>query len=82
MLREKPIATTIEEADKLVRLSEERDLTLQIGHSERFNTAVEKLRERIQDEISQDIQRRAMEGDSEAIEMIEEYMRGQGVGKD
>lgn len=47
VLLEKPIATTVEEADKLIRLSEERNLTLQIGHSERFNTAVEKLRERI-----------------------------------
>jgi hypothetical protein len=45
-------------------------------------TPNEKLRERIQDDISQDIQRRAMEGDSEAVEIIEEYMRGQGVGQD
>ena len=44
---EKPIATTLAEANELMRLSEESGVTLQIGHSERFNTAVESLRERI-----------------------------------
>jgi predicted dehydrogenase len=48
VLLEKPIATSLEEADGLIRLSEERGLTLQIGHSERFNAAVKILRERIE----------------------------------
>lgn len=47
VLLEKPIATTVDEADELIRLSEEHGVTLQIGHSERFNMAVETLRERI-----------------------------------
>jgi predicted dehydrogenase len=45
VLLEKPIATTLEEADRLIRLSEENGLTLQIGHSERFNAAVIRLSE-------------------------------------
>jgi len=47
VLLEKPIATTLEEANRLIRLSEEQGVTLQIGHSERFNAAIENLRERI-----------------------------------
>ncbi len=47
VLLEKPIATTLEEADELIRLSEKNGVTLQIGHLERFNMAVETLRERI-----------------------------------
>lgn len=47
VLLEKPIATTVEEADELIRLSEKSAVTLQIGHSERFNSAVEALREKI-----------------------------------
>jgi predicted dehydrogenase len=47
VLLEKPIATTLDEADELIRLSEKKNVTLQIGHSERFNAAVEKLRGRI-----------------------------------
>lgn len=48
VLLEKPIATTVEEADELIRLSEEHGVTLQIGHSERFNAAVKVLRDRIE----------------------------------
>jgi predicted dehydrogenase len=47
VLLEKPIATTMEEADQLIRLSEERGVTFQIGHSERFNAAVQTLHKRI-----------------------------------
>jgi len=47
VLLEKPIATTLEQADELISLSEKNGVTLQIGHSERFNAAVEILRERI-----------------------------------
>jgi predicted dehydrogenase len=47
VLLEKPIATTVEEADELIRLSEQNGVTLQIGHSERFNAAVQTLRQRL-----------------------------------
>jgi len=47
VLLEKPIATNLADADELIRLGEEAGVTLQIGHSERFNSAVESLRERI-----------------------------------
>jgi predicted dehydrogenase len=40
LLIEKPIATTLEEADKLLALAEEKKLILQVGHIERFNSAV------------------------------------------
>ncbi len=47
VLLEKPIATTVEEADELIRLSEKSAVTLQIGHSERFNSAIEALSKKI-----------------------------------
>jgi predicted dehydrogenase len=47
VLLEKPIATSVPEADELIRLSEKHGVTLQIGHSERFNSAVKTLREKI-----------------------------------
>lgn len=37
---EKPITTTLEEADTLLDLARERGVTVQIGHIERFNRAV------------------------------------------
>lgn len=40
LLIEKPIATTLEQADGLVRLATARNALLQIGHVERFNRAV------------------------------------------
>ncbi|WP_457572671.1 Gfo/Idh/MocA family oxidoreductase [Desulfolithobacter sp.] len=40
VLVEKPITTTVEEADELIALAEERDRVLQVGHLERFNPAV------------------------------------------
>jgi predicted dehydrogenase len=40
LLIEKPIATTLEQADALVRMARERRALLQIGHVERFNRAV------------------------------------------
>jgi len=40
VLLEKPIATTMEEARKLVDLAEARAVVLQVGHVERFNPAV------------------------------------------
>lgn len=40
LLLEKPMTVTIEEADELIKIAEEKNLILQIGHLERFNPAV------------------------------------------
>lgn len=45
VLVEKPITTTLEEAEALVELAEGRGLVLQVGHLERFNPAVMGLGE-------------------------------------
>jgi predicted dehydrogenase len=44
VLLEKPMTTTLEEADDLISLAAERDVVLQIGHIERFNPAVDVLK--------------------------------------
>jgi predicted dehydrogenase len=43
-LVEKPIASTLAEADDLIRAADERGVVLQVGHIERFNPAVDVLR--------------------------------------
>jgi predicted dehydrogenase len=40
VLIEKPITTTLKEADSLINLAESRGLIVQVGHMERFNPAV------------------------------------------
>ena len=45
VLIEKPITTTLEEADELIRISESRGLMIQVGHLERFNPAVVALQD-------------------------------------
>ena len=40
VLVEKPVTTRPEEAEELLRLAAERDLVLQVGHIERFNSAI------------------------------------------
>jgi predicted dehydrogenase len=44
VLVEKPITTTLDEADDLIRVAAARGAILQVGHIERFNPAVEALR--------------------------------------
>jgi predicted dehydrogenase len=44
VLVEKPMATTLAEADEMIALAEARSAVLQVGHIERFNPAVEVLR--------------------------------------
>lgn len=39
VLIEKPVTTTIEEAESLIREAAKRDVLIQVGHIERFNTA-------------------------------------------
>jgi predicted dehydrogenase len=43
VLVEKPITTTIEEAEALNQLAETRGVVLQVGHLERFNVALRRL---------------------------------------
>jgi predicted dehydrogenase len=45
VLIEKPIAHTLEDADRLIRTAQSNSRVLQIGHLERFNPAVIQLRE-------------------------------------
>jgi predicted dehydrogenase len=42
---EKPIAHTLQDADRLIRAAQENARILQVGHLERFNPAVVRLRE-------------------------------------
>ena len=45
VLVEKPMTVTLQEADDLIAVAAERRVTLQVGHIERFNPAVDVLRE-------------------------------------
>ena len=42
-LIEKPITQTCEEADRLIQMAEQKKLVLQVGHTERFNPAMQSL---------------------------------------
>ena len=44
VLLEKPITSTVEEAEKLIELAKQNHLVLQVGHLERFNPAVLALK--------------------------------------
>jgi predicted dehydrogenase len=43
VLVEKPMTKTLEEADELIRIADEKGLILQVGHIERFNSAVRAI---------------------------------------
>jgi predicted dehydrogenase len=43
VLLEKPITTTLDEADELIRVAKERRAVLQVGHLERFNPVIVAL---------------------------------------
>jgi len=47
VLVEKPLTVTVAEADALVRLARERRRLLMVGHLERFNSAMEELKARV-----------------------------------
>lgn len=49
LLIEKPICSTIEQADELIKLADENDVCIQVGHVERFNPAIIKLAQMIKD---------------------------------
>lgn len=62
ILLEKPIAATLEEAQEIIDAAREKQKTLMVGHIERFNPAVRRLRElvdagRIGDIVSINIKR-------------------------
>lgn len=40
---EKPITTTLEQAEQLIKIADERKLKLQVGHIERFNSAFQGI---------------------------------------
>lgn len=44
VLLEKPISTTLEEADRLIESAKENNVILAVGHLERFNPAIEYIR--------------------------------------
>jgi predicted dehydrogenase len=46
LLIEKPITETVEQAEELVGLAQERDVILQVGHIERFNPALQAIEKR------------------------------------
>ncbi len=50
VLVEKPIADTVGNAEAIIKAAEEKGVTLMVGHIERFNPAVLKLRELIERE--------------------------------
>lgn len=43
VLIEKPVTTTVNEAEQLLKIAAESDLVLQVGHIERFNSAVQYI---------------------------------------
>ncbi len=43
ILLEKPITSTVEEAEELIRIANEKNLVLQVGHIERFNPVIMAL---------------------------------------
>ena len=44
---EKPITTTVDEADELIRLEAEKNVRIQVGHIERFNPALRAVEAKI-----------------------------------
>ncbi len=48
VLLEKPIATSVEQADEIIDLARRKGRILQVGHLERFNPAVVAAREKVQ----------------------------------
>lgn len=49
VLVEKPFTNTLKEANRLIKLSEKKDLILQVGHIERFNSAFSAVKEIIRE---------------------------------
>ena len=52
---EKPIASSVEEADKLIACAKENKVTFTVGHIERFNPVIKKLKQMVDDNAIGDI---------------------------
>lgn len=52
---EKPIASSAEEADKLIACAKENNVTFTVGHIERFNPVIKKLKQMVDDNAIGDI---------------------------
>jgi len=50
ILLEKPIADSVESGEEIVRICKEKNVRLMVGHIERFNPAVRKIKELIKNE--------------------------------
>ncbi len=50
VLVEKPLTTTVEEGEELVKLAEERNLKLMVGHTFLYNSSVRKIKEYLSDD--------------------------------
>ncbi|MCP4688252.1 MAG: Gfo/Idh/MocA family oxidoreductase [Desulfobacterales bacterium] len=57
LLIEKPITTTVEEADELIRMAEERRLIIQVGHLERFNPALKTVQHAVKKPVLMEARR-------------------------
>lgn len=57
VLIEKPITSTIEQADELIRLASDNNVVLAVGHIERFNPAVIYIKELVEKPLFIEIQR-------------------------
>ena len=64
VLLEKPIASTLDEADRLIALAKHKGVKFTVGHIERFNPAVMQLKSRL------------MNGEAGAVHCIETCRRG------
>jgi predicted dehydrogenase len=51
VLLEKPISSTLEEADELIELAESKGLIFQVGHLERFNGALSGIEGRVENPL-------------------------------
>jgi len=51
VLIEKPVTTTVREAEDLLRIAEESELVLQVGHIERFNSAIQYISKTVKEPI-------------------------------
>ena len=51
VLIEKPVTTTVSEAEDLLRIAEQSELILQVGHIERFNSAIQYISKTVREPI-------------------------------
>jgi len=55
VLVEKPIAFTLREAEKMISFAEEKGVKLSTGHVERFNPAIQKAKDLIENDVIGDV---------------------------